>query len=1068
MPLKPIPSPPAYPLLGHAGTGVVDPTNSARSFALLRAKYGPIYTLNFFGRTIVLVSSQRLVNELCDESRFHKKVEAGVLEVVRNGAGDGLFTAYDGEENWGIAHRILMPAFGPSQILSMFPQMLDLNSQLLLKWERFGPDTPFDPAEDFTRLAFDTVALCVMNYRFNSFYEREMPPFIGAMGRFLVESGMRVQRPKVVQSWMKETNRQYEADIKLMVDVCDQIVAHRKQHPLPEGQKDLLSLMLSGQDSKTGRSLTDANIRNQLITFLIAGHETTSGLLSFTLYHLLSNPRAYAALQKEVDTVLGKEAINVHHLPKLEYANAVLRESIRLNPPAGAITVSPVQPTEVLGGKYEVRHGWNLLIDLNGLQRDPEVWGEDADEFKPERMLGGKFEQLPPNSWKPFGNGARACIGRPLAWQEAIMMLATLFQRFDIRFDDPGYHLQIKQTLTTKPKDFKIHAIPRQGARVVGPGVSAAEPEAATVQHVQIPTVDLKGKGTPLHIYFGSNTGSCEGFSQQVASDASAHGFLATLATLDSVEDPSKLPRDGPVLVLCASYEGQPADNAAHFVQALVDLSPANAPLKGVKYAVFGAGNHDWARTFQRIPTLVDARLEELGGERLAPRGVGDAGGADLFGEFDAWEKAVWPVLGKAFDTLSPPGSPRTEEEEDLVVTVAGMARTIRLRQPYLSQGICVENRVLTAPGVPEKRHLEFRLPPEISYRPGDYLAILPLNPPETVRRVLKHFQLLAETKVAIKSKGPTTLPTDEPISLQELFSEYVELSQPMTQRNLDDVLRFAPREGEERAALDKVVANAKVEIFDKHLSVLDLLEKFPCINVPLGHFIKLLPGMRIRQYSISSSPLWKPDHCTLTFSVLRELSRAGEGEFVGVASNYLAALKPGDTVALAVRPSAVNFHLPADSSKPVVMFCAGSGFAPMRGFIQDRAEQIAAGRTVGKALLFVGCRGPEEDFLYADRELAGWIECGAVDVRPAFSRHPELSEGCKHVQDRVWNDRTDIFPLYDAGAKFFSCGMSGMSQGVRGKCIQMIQERTNWGEEKSEERFQKISIERYSTDVFG
>jgi len=106
MATKPIPSPPGYPVLGHFGTGVIDSTNSAASFRLLRAKYGEIYMLNFFGRTVVFVSSQRLVNELCDEKRFHKKVEGGVLDVVRNGAGDGLFTAYDGEENWGIARRL--------------------------------------------------------------------------------------------------------------------------------------------------------------------------------------------------------------------------------------------------------------------------------------------------------------------------------------------------------------------------------------------------------------------------------------------------------------------------------------------------------------------------------------------------------------------------------------------------------------------------------------------------------------------------------------------------------------------------------------------------------------------------------------------------------------------------------------------------------------------------------------------------------------------------------------------------------------------------------------------------
>jgi cytochrome P450/NADPH-cytochrome P450 reductase len=119
-----------------------------------------------------------------------------------------------------------MPAFGPSQILNMFNPMLDINAQLLLKWERFGPDHAFDPTEDFTRLAFDTIALCAMSYRTNCFYHESMPPFVGAMTRFLLESGMRTQRSSVIQGWMKETNRQYEADMKLMIDVCDESAYH--------------------------------------------------------------------------------------------------------------------------------------------------------------------------------------------------------------------------------------------------------------------------------------------------------------------------------------------------------------------------------------------------------------------------------------------------------------------------------------------------------------------------------------------------------------------------------------------------------------------------------------------------------------------------------------------------------------------------------------------------------------------------------------------------------------------------------------------------------------------------
>ncbi|EJU05202.1 cytochrome P450 [Dacryopinax primogenitus] len=1063
----PIPSPPSYPVVGHALTGVIDPVTPTLSYRLLREKYGRIYELNFYGRPLIVVSSQKLVNELCDETRFHKNV-SGALEEVRHGAGDGLFTAYHGEESWGIAHRILMPAFGPQQTLGMFNDMLDINSQLLFKWERFGPDHPIDPTDDFTRLAFDTVSLCAMSYRVNSFYQEELPAFVRAMGGFLVESGRRAQTPHMMQGFMHKSNTQYEADIKLMVDLCDKIIAQRKAHP--EGAKnDLLNRMLEGKDPKTGRGLSDANIRNQLITFLIAGHETTSGLLSFTCYHLLANPSTYTKIQAEIDEVLGNDPIQLSHLPKLVYTNAVLRESIRLNAPLGMLNVTPNEDT-IIGGRWEIKKDTRCVVEINGLQRDPEVWGDDAEEFRPERMLDGKFEALPPNSWKPFGNGARACIGRPFAWQEATMMMATMLQRFDLRFDDPSYHLHLKQTLTTKPKDFKMHAIPRRGARpIVGPGSLAGpqttSPETAE-KHDARPAEVPVGTGIPMYVYFGSNTGSCESFAQNVVSDALAHGFRAVIATLDSIDELAKVHYDGPMIILTASYEGQPADNAAHFVEGLQRLAPEKRPLTNLKYAVFGAGNRDWAMTYQRIPTLIDSKMEQLGAERLMERGRADAGGADFFGEFDKWEKNLWETLNKVYtpSTIEQP-TEVPEEEEEFVVTVTGTARQIRLRQPDLRDSKVLENRLLTKPGAPEKRHIQFQLPEGMEYAAGDYLAILPKNPDVSVRRVLKHFNLQPDTKIEIKTKASTTLPTDEPIRLHDLFSEYVELAQPVTQRVLDQLLQFAPKDN---VRLRDLLTDTKTAVFDKRLSALDLIEMYPDINIPPTKFVKLLPSMRIRQYSISSSPVAKPGECSLTVSIVRAPSLGGHGEFVGVASNYLAHLEVGDTVCVAVRPSAAKFHLPADTTKPIVMFCAGSGFAPMRGFIEDRAEQLAVGREVGKTLLFVGCRAPDEDLLYKDKELKKWQESGAVDVRPAFSRASDASYGCKYTQDRVWNDRADVKALYREGARFYTCGMSGMSNACREKCVDMIMEEMNCTQDAASQKFQDIAGERYSIDVFG
>lgn len=305
-----------------------------------------------------------------------------------------------------------------------------------------------------------------------------------------------------------------------------------------------------------------------------------------------------------------------------------------------------------------------------------------------------------------------------------------------------------------------------------------------------------------------------------------------------------------------------------------------------------------------------------------------------------------------------------------------------------------------------------------MSYSAGDYLAILPTNPLESVKRVFKHFKLSQEATVVIKAGSSTTLPTGRPVELKQVLSGYVELAQPATKRNVETLIEVA--EGETKVNLQKMADNYKESIMDRRVSVLDLLCDHPSLNISLSAFLNMVPAMRVRQYSISSSPLWNPTHVTLTVSVLNAPSLSGSGErFLGVGSNFLASLQPGDLVQVMVRPSAAVFSLPADVSTPIVLFCAGTGLAPMRGFIQERAMQIKSGRKdVGKALLFYGCRYPDKDYLYSDSDLKEWIKIGAVDVRPSFSRAMDQSEGCRYVQDRILKDAADIKSLYAKGAK--------------------------------------------------
>jgi cytochrome P450 / NADPH-cytochrome P450 reductase len=262
-------------------------------------------------------------------------------------------------------------------------------------------------------------------------------------------------------------------------------------------------------------------------------------------------------------------------------------------------------------------------------------------------------------------------------------------------------------------------------------------------------------------------------------------------------------------------------------------------------------------------------------------------------------------------------------------------------------------------------------------------------------------------------------------------------------------------------------------EITEKRVSLLDLLEKHPRVDLPLGAFVADLISMRVRQYSISSSPLADPRKVSLTYAVLDEESHSGQGRHIGVASHYLSALKPGDIAHVAVRQSHQSFHLPSDpTSTPVLMFCAGTGLAPFRSFIQERAAQIGAGRELAPAHLFYGCRHPDKDLLYAD-ELQRWEKIGAVTVHYAFSQAPERSNGYKHIDDAMRADTQLLLDLWDRGAQVFACGSRGLGDSVKQTCLEAAKEwarqrGTEPTDEGAEKWFDSIRNVRFSTDVFA
>ncbi|MFG2124619.1 cytochrome P450, partial [Streptomyces sp. NPDC048710] len=304
--LRPIRSPRGVPLLGN--TPQIPGTNPVEYFAELSKQFPEgIYGLDIAGVEQIFVYDPDLVAEVSDETRFFKQIEKTPLQHVRDFAGAGLFTAHQHEEEWGMAHRILLPAFSQRAMKAYFGQMLEIAQNLAGKWERKEGQS-VNITDDYTRLTLDTIALSGFGYRFDSFEKEELHPFLNALLGALVESLRRSQELPMMTKLRKADAKKYGENVQLMQELVESVIRERREGK-GGGEEDLLGLMLEATDPETGKLLYDDNVRDQVLTFLIAGHETTSGLLSFATYSLMRNPHVLAQAYAEVDRLMPGDTV---------------------------------------------------------------------------------------------------------------------------------------------------------------------------------------------------------------------------------------------------------------------------------------------------------------------------------------------------------------------------------------------------------------------------------------------------------------------------------------------------------------------------------------------------------------------------------------------------------------------------------------------------------------------------------------------------------------------------------------------------------------------------------------
>lgn len=956
--------------------------------------------------------------------------------------------------------------------------MKDIAMQMLLHWARADMEHPVTLTDDFTKLTLDAIALCTMDYRFNSFYTEKMHPFIDAMIRFLNLSQVyNLRNPTVNKLIGRQEKIDIEAARDYMLQVAQGIIDKRRANPTDE--KEMLNTMLYGKDPRSGESMRDELVGIQMVTFLIAGHETTSGALSFLFSFLLQNPDTYLKLQQEVDEVVGIEAVQYHHLKKLKYTNAALREALRLMPTAPyeskmSASHGKEQFASLCGGKYTFDSNTIVRILIGKAHRDTRYFGEDAQDFVPWRM----HEDNPDfarhmKCFKAFGNGSRSCIGQHFAWQEAILVTAMVMQNFDMDFAEPGYKMTIKQSLTIKPANLKVKLRLRKGLDPI-----KLEKRLHTSTDVYQPTSttnevngQVAAKNSKMTILYGTNQGTCQALAQRLASTAASLNISATVADLNSAVN--NLPVDQPIAIIVPSYEGQPPENATRFVSWLENSGSTS--LMDVKYAVFGCGHRDWSDTFHRIPKLIDSELAVRRATRFIDAGFTDTSNGTVIDDFIAWQKIFLSKITGETNT----GSKRKLDD---VIEISTTQRAEQLSSG-LALGTVKESRVLTGAGEREKRHLEVELPENMAYEVGDYLAVLPVNPDSIVDNIMRRWGLPRDATITLRSKVFGEVPVNTPLSVHELLKQAFELSQPISKAVVEEVLLYTTDEST-RKHLMAMLDNLQTK--EKYTSLFQLLQRYPLIKMPFGVFLTNMLPLRVRLYSISSSPLADQRSCSISYSVVKHVTQSAGTTFEheGVATNFLASLKPGDKIQISVKTtatanSACPFRPPTaamQATTPLLMFCAGTGLAPFRGFVQHRALMLKQNPKLklAPALLFVGCRSASKDRIYT-AELEEWQQLGAVDVRYAFSTEPEheLAAGCKHIGDRVLKDIEDARKLWLDGARAYVCGSRGVQNDVKQNVEKFwlsAGEKYGWTQElvdKKKDAFLKALSNRGVSDIF-
>jgi cytochrome P450 len=432
---------PGHPILGASALFQRRPIQAI--FEISRA-CGDVARLRFPMRphtAHLLRHPDHLRHVLIDNAKNYGKHTRG-YEKLRGILGSGLVTSEG--DFWKRQRRIANPAFHRERIAHFAEVMVRCTTDMLDEWDqRVTKGEPFDVSREMMRVTLRVIGLTMLSADVQA-----RSSIVGeALDEVLHVTIARVQRMLSWPEWVPvPVNRRYDRARDALNGVVNELIVTRRR--TGEEKDDLLSMLMSARDPQTGEGMSDVQLRDEVMTVFLAGHETTANALAWTLHFLSLYPDAERKVRAEVQEALGDRPPKLEDLPKLVYTEQVIKESMRLLPPVWFLTRSVIDD-DVVGG-YRIPKGSWVLISPYLTHRHPDFWpnpeGFDPDRFTPERE-----DARPKCAYLPFLLGPRKCIGESFAMMEARLILAAIVQRTKLDLV-PGRPVELDPTVTLRPK----------------------------------------------------------------------------------------------------------------------------------------------------------------------------------------------------------------------------------------------------------------------------------------------------------------------------------------------------------------------------------------------------------------------------------------------------------------------------------------------------------------------------------------------------------------------------------------------------------------------------------------